>query len=191
MASRSWVLNLGSSTFFHRPLTVPLHHPNCRQMPAHVDCERVYWPTRCLRSEMCLHHDGRAVLPMMSQHVQTAHLQRRTHSEVTVTFTQCPTQAQQTGNLRRVQRHLTGIRVLTHWGRDKMTTFSWIKTHEFLLRFHWSLFLRVQLTIFEHWFRQWLGAGQATSHYLNQWWLDYQHIYALLGLNELNKSLIP
>ena len=22
-----------------------------------------------------------------------------------------------------------------------------------------------------------LGAGQATSHYLNQWWLDYRHIY--------------
>ena len=41
---------------------------------------------------------------------------------------------------------------------------------EFRLKFHWSLFLRVQLTIFQHWFRQWLGAEQATSHYLNQWW---------------------
>ena len=27
---------------------------------------------------------------------------------------------------------------------------------------------------------------QATSHYLNQWWLDYRCIYASLGLNELN-----
>ena len=26
---------------------------------------------------------------------------------------------------------------------------------------------------------------QATSHYLNQWWLVYRHIYASLGLNEL------
>ena len=26
---------------------------------------------------------------------------------------------------------------------------------------------------------------QATSHYLNQWWLDYRRIYASLGLNEL------
>ena len=25
----------------------------------------------------------------------------------------------------------------------------------------------------------------ATSHYLNQWWLDYRRIYASLGLNEL------
>ena len=51
---------------------------------------------------------------------------------------------------------------LTHWGRDKMAaifqtifsnTFSWMKMYEFLLRFHWSLFLSVQLTIFHHRFR--------------------------------------
>ena len=52
-------------------------------------------------------------------------------------------------------------------------------------KFHWSLFLRVQLTISQHWFRLWLGADQATSHYLNQWWLDYRRIYASLNLNEL------
>ena len=42
---------------------------------------------------------------------------------------------------------------LTHWGRDKMDTilqmtfsnaFSWMKMYEFLLKFHWSLFLRIQ-----------------------------------------------
>ena len=51
---------------------------------------------------------------------------------------------------------------LTHWGRDKMAAnflttfsnaFSWMKIYEFRLRFHWSLFPRVQLTIFQHWFR--------------------------------------
>ena len=51
---------------------------------------------------------------------------------------------------------------LTHWGRYKManisqTTFSnaysWMKIHQFRLIFHWSLFLRVELTIFQHWFR--------------------------------------
>ena len=57
-------------------------------------------------------------------------------------------------------------------------TFSWMKLYEFLLEFHWSLFLRVQSTIFQHWFRQWLGAGQATSHYLNQWRLVYWRVYA-------------
>ena len=30
--------------------------------------------------------------------------------------------------------------------------FSWMKMYEFRLRFHWSLLLRVQLTIFQHWF---------------------------------------
>ena len=84
--------------------------------------------------------------------------------------------------------------ILTHWGRDKMaaisqTTFSNVfssmKMFKFRLRFHWSLFPRVQLTIFHHWFRWWLGAVQATSHYLNQWWLVYRRIYASPGLNEL------
>ena len=87
---------------------------------------------------------------------------------------------------------------LTHWGRDKMdaisqttfsSAFSWKKIFEFRLKFHWSLFLRVQLTLFQHWFRLWLGAVQATSHYLNQWWLIYRRIYASLGLNELTRTL--
>ena len=39
---------------------------------------------------------------------------------------------------------------------------------------------RVQLTIFQHWFRKWLGDGQATSHYLNQRWLFNWLIYASL-----------
>ena len=66
---------------------------------------------------------------------------------------------------------------LTHWGRDKMaaisqTTFSnafpWMKICQFRLRFHWTLFLGFESTIFQHWFRWWLGAYQATSHYMNQ-----------------------
>ena len=31
--------------------------------------------------------------------------------------------------------------------------FSWMKIFVFWLKFHWNLFLRVQLTIFQHWFR--------------------------------------
>ena len=51
---------------------------------------------------------------------------------------------------------------LTHWGRAKMDTtlqttfssaFSWMKMFQFRLKFRWSLFLRVQLTIFHHRFR--------------------------------------
>ena len=51
---------------------------------------------------------------------------------------------------------------LTHRGWDKMAAiwqttfsnvFSWMKMYEFRLRFHWSLFLRFQSTIFQHWFR--------------------------------------
>ena len=53
---------------------------------------------------------------------------------------------------------------------------------------------KVKLTIFQHWFRWWLGTDQATSHYLNQGWNVYWCIYASLGLNEvkyINLSYIP
>ena len=52
--------------------------------------------------------------------------------------------------------------LLTHWGWDKMAAilqtsfsnaFSWMKMFDFQLKFHGRLFLRVQLTIFQHWFR--------------------------------------
>ena len=62
---------------------------------------------------------------------------------------------------------------------DKMATilagnisiaFSWMKMIQFWFNFHCTMFPGVQLTISQHWLRYWLGAKQATSHYLNQWW---------------------
>ena len=55
--------------------------------------------------------------------------------------------------------HING---LTHWGRDQIdamsqttfsNAFSRMKMNEFRIGFHWSLFLRFELTIFQHWFR--------------------------------------
>ena len=52
--------------------------------------------------------------------------------------------------------------ILTHWGPGKIAAisqttvsnaFNWMKMYEFRLRFHWDLFLRFYLTIFQHWFR--------------------------------------
>ena len=57
--------------------------------------------------------------------------------------------------------------------------------YKFRLRFHLSLFLKTQSTIFQHWFRLWLGVVQVTSHYLDRRWLVHRRIYASLGLNEL------
>ena len=54
------------------------------------------------------------------------------------------------------------IKLLTHWGRDNMAAifqmtfsnaFAWMKMYQFRLRFHWNLFLRFNLTIFQHCFR--------------------------------------
>ena len=87
--------------------------------------------------------------------------------------------------------------LLAPWGPDEIdailqTTvaqaFSWMKMYWFQLKFHWSLFSRVQLPTFQHWFRSWLGVDQATSHYLNHWWFYYWCIYASLGLNELSSN---
>ena len=44
------------------------------------------------------------------------------------------------------------------------------KTFVYWFKFQWSLFLRVPLPISESWFRKWLGAEQATSHNLEQFW---------------------
>ena len=83
-----------------------------------------------------------------------------------------------------------------HWGWYKMAAilqmtfsnaFSWMKMYKFRLRFHWGLFQMVQITIFQHSFGEWLGANQATSHFLKQWMLVYWCIYASLGLHELTR----
>ena len=68
--------------------------------------------------------------------------------------------------------------------------FSWMTMHEFWLKLYQSLFIRVQLTIFQHWLRWWLGTDQATSYNLNQWWLVYWCIYVSLGLNKLRHGVL-
>ena len=87
-----------------------------------------------------------------------------------------------------INSHDVSRMAITHWGRDKMAAifqttlshgFSWMKMYQFRLMFHWS-FPKVHLTIFQLRFRKWLGAGQATSHCLNQWWLVHWRIYASL-----------
>ena len=86
------------------------------------------------------------------------------------------------------------LKVVTHRGRDKMAViiqttflnaFSWMNVYKFRLSFQLNLFPKAQLIIFQHWFRYWLVAWTALSHYLNQCWLVNWRIYASLGLNEL------
>ena len=81
-------------------------------------------------------------------------------------------------------------KVLTHWGWGKMAAifqmtcsnaFSWMKMYELQLKFHWSLFPRVQLTIFSFGSDNGLSPGR-------RWWLFYWRINASLGLNELNNQ---
>ena len=59
-----------------------------------------------------------------------------------------------------------------HFAEDILNAFLWKKMFVSLFKFHCSLFLSVQLIIRFHRFRQWLGAEQATKHYLDQWWLN-------------------
>ena len=88
------------------------------------------------------------------------------------------------------------ISLLTHWNRDKnanaaisqifFNAFTLIKMYKFRFRYHWSLFLGFELTLFQQWFRWWFGADQATSHYLSSRRLVYLGISELPSLNELN-----
>ena len=69
--------------------------------------------------------------------------------------------------------------------------FSWMKSFVFLLKCHWRLFLRVQLTITQPWFRKWLGAEYATSHYLKHCWPDcLMHICGTRGRWEFKVTLL-
>ena len=51
-------------------------------------------------------------------------------------------------NTLRPRDKMAAIFQTTFWN-----AFSWMKMYQFRLRFHWSLFPRVKLTIFQHWFR--------------------------------------
>ena len=71
-----------------------------------------------------------------------------------------PAEAVPPDNLARHLFFSTYCSTLTHWGWDKMaaifhTTFSnacsRMKMYKFW--FHWSLFPRIQLTVFQHWLR--------------------------------------
>ena len=60
----------------------------------------------------------------------------------------------------------------TEWTTTFSNVFLLIKMFTFLFIFCWNSFIKVQLTIYQHWLRQWLGTchvKQGTSHYLNQW----------------------
>ena len=72
-----------------------------------------------------------------------------------------------------------------HFPSDNFKYISLNGNLEFRLGFHWDLFTWFELTIFQHWCREWLGADQTTSHYLNQWWLVYWRIYTTFCLNDL------
>ena len=69
----------------------------------------------------------------------------------------CGLEASGNSNLTKIQGAL-----LTYLPQDKMAAtsqttvsnaLSWMKSFSFRFEFHWSLFLRVQLTIKQHWFR--------------------------------------
>ena len=86
---------------------------------------------------------------------------------------------------------------LTHWGRDKMVNifqttfpnaFSWMKMFDFCTQFHLSFFLRVQLTIRQHWFRyNGLALNRRQAIIWTNDGLIWWHTHAPLGLNELTK----
>ena len=73
------------------------------------------------------------------------------------------------GDLRRHRAHYDVIVIQNGcYGADK-NAFPWMKITVCWFKFHWNPFLWRHLTISQHWFRWWLGACSAPSHYLNQY----------------------
>ena len=56
-----------------------------------------------------------------------------------------------------------------HSPDDILNAFSWTKIYEFRLKFHWSSFLGVQLTISQYWFGQWLGGTRPITLRFELW----------------------
>ena len=67
--------------------------------------------------------------------------------------------------------------------------FSWMKMHEFRLRFHWNLFPRVQLTKIPALVQMMAWRQSGDKPLSGQWWSVYWRIYASFGLNELSKII--
>ena len=68
------------------------------------------------------------------------------------------------------------------WKTTFFNAFLSMKSFVFWFKFHWSLFLKIELKISLHWSRCWLDAKQVTSHYLNQCWPNSMtHICCITG----------
>ena len=90
--------------------------------------------------------------------------------------------------------YVSTLNTLIHWGQkiypffsDDIFKYIFLNENVWISIKIWCSFRVIQLTSFQHWFRYWLSADQATRHYLKQWWLVYWRICASLGLNELKK----
>ena len=86
------------------------------------------------------------------------------------------------------------LSLLTRWGRDKMDVilsddiFKWIFLNEnvwILIKISLKFVFKGPINNIPALVQIMGWRQQATSHYLNQWWLVYWRIYASLGLNEL------
>ena len=142
--------------FLHRMYDKMIWHLYCTQLMPLNSTQGYFW--NAMRKEIHLSEPKHVTVEMYCKtpvahcHITLLFIRHHSLNEHVQSVTYC------FGEETRIfQQHY-----LTHWGRDKMVavsqttlliTFSWMKMLDFLLRFHWSLFLRVQLTIIQHWFR--------------------------------------
>ena len=89
--------------------------------------------------------------------------------------------------------------VLIRWGREKVvtilqTTFLnwlyWMKNFEFWSQFNRRLHTKVQLTISQHWFREWLVPNRPQAFIWTNDGTAYQCIYVSPSHHELIKAFI-
>ena len=87
----------------------------------------------------------------------------------------------------QVKSHRSVIKNTARWNKWMPLRKSQFRMHFgsnlfYLIKFHSSLFLGIQLTGNQHCYRQWLSVQQATNNYLNRWWPNsLTHTYVTMA----------
>ena len=87
--------------------------------------------------------------------------------------------------VRLVYCCIPGMQNGRHFTDDIFNAFSWRKSSVFWFEFHWSLFVRVQLTIIQCWFNYGLLLNRRQAIIWTNADPVYWRIYAALGADEL------
>ena len=141
---------------FHKSQNAPAHNPHCsiQNRNVHISVlNGALWDTEQVHSVIC--ELGHFWIYLFSAIIWSTNCLPPSWTKLSADEVMAKFASRY--QWKDVQKHIVWhIAAETHC-RHLHTTFSnafsWMKLYKFRLTFHWSLFPRVQSTIFQHWFR--------------------------------------